>query len=86
LGDHQNRHAIWNINNWFAAPDFWELHWVTPSGSSFATYTIAVTRSGGSGESMVEGQICVTNGGGATENLQIVDAVQYKLDSGKFED
>jgi hypothetical protein len=29
----------------------------------------------------------VTNGGGsATENLQIVDVVQYKLDAGQFED
>jgi hypothetical protein len=81
---------IQNVNIRIIAPDFWELHWGDPdisSGSSAtATYTIAVTRSGGPGESMVDGQICVTNGGGATENLQIVDVVQYKLGSGKFED
>ena len=77
-----------DINIKIIAPDFWELRWSDPPGSSSATatYTIAVTRSGGPGESMVDGQICVTNGGGATENLQIVDVVQYKLDSGKFED
>jgi hypothetical protein len=73
------------------APDFWELHWGDPDisvdSSNTVTYTIAVTRSGGSGESMVDGQICVTNGGGvATENLQIVDVVQYKLGSGLFQD
>ena len=79
---------IRNVNVRIIAPDIWELHWLQPSGeSATATDTIAVTRSGGSGASFVDGQVCVTNGGGsATENLQIVDVVQYKLGAGKFED
>jgi hypothetical protein len=80
-----------DINLRIITPDFWELHWGDPDvhvgSSATVTYTIAVTRSGGPGESMIDGQICVTNGGGvATENLQIVDVIQYKLGSGKFED
>lgn len=35
----------------------------------------------------VTGEICVTNGGGVTtENLTIVDQVQYKVGSGQFQD
>jgi len=42
--------------------------------SGSVDYTIAVTKDAGTVEAYVDGQVCVTNGGGvATENLQIVD-------------
>jgi hypothetical protein len=41
-----------------------------------ATYTIALTKDGGTLEGYLDGEVCVTNGGArATENLQIVDNV-----------
>jgi hypothetical protein len=52
-------------------------------------YTLTTTRTPGApvDEYGVEGQICVTNGGAlATENLKIVDQVQYKVGSGAFQD
>ncbi len=66
---------------------------VTPStlnmfrgDSGDVTYTIAVTKDSGTDTFYVDGQICVTNGGAVpTENLAIVDEIQYKVGSGKFQ-
>jgi hypothetical protein len=80
--------STWEISK-TVTPDTWDLSAIfpTPSVSGTAQYAIAVTKLGGSGETYVDGQICVTNGGGvATENLQIVDVVQYKSGPGKFQD
>lgn len=52
------------------------------------TYTIAVTRSLVSEQDVygVSGQICVTNAGDVTtENLKLVDQVEYKTGAGQFQ-
>jgi len=52
-------------------------------------YTLNATRTAGAPTDVygVRGQICVTNGGGVTtQNLRIVDQVQYKVGSGQFQD
>jgi len=55
--------------------------------SATEQYTIAVTKDNGTDTILVDGEICVTNGGAfATENLKIIDTVQYKAGSGQFQD
>ena len=58
------------------------------NASQNLTYTITVTRSLASQTDVigVSGQICVTNGGDrTTENLKLVDQVEYKDGSGQFQ-
>jgi hypothetical protein len=61
-----------------------------PRGESVSvTYTITVERTTASETDTygVSGQVCVTNGGEVTtENLKIVDQVQYKDRSGQYQD
>ncbi len=65
-------------------PDKWDLF---RGDSGTSKYTITVTKKGHTDKYYVEGEICVTNGGNvATENLKIVDQVQYKTDGGQFQD
>ncbi|MBI3537144.1 MAG: hypothetical protein HY070_06275, partial [Chloroflexi bacterium] len=46
--------------------------------SASVSYTITVTKDSGTDSDRVDGQICVTNGGNfATQDLQIVDEVQF---------
>jgi uncharacterized repeat protein (TIGR01451 family) len=55
--------------------------------SAASEYTVTVTKDGGTDAASVEGEVCVTNGGERpTENLKIVDTVQYKTGSGQFQD
>lgn len=57
--------------------------------SGSVAYTLDATRTQVSSTDHygVSGQICVTNGGSVTtENLRIVDQVQYKVGSGQFQD
>jgi len=59
----------WTIDK-SVAPDNWNLFRGDAGTSQF---TIAVTKDAGTDTAWMEGQVCVTNGGGvATENLQIV--------------
>ncbi len=62
---------------------------VSPGASATLEYTLIATRTltAVTEQIGVRGEICVTNGGNrATENLTIVDVVQYKVDSGPFTD
>ena len=80
---HGKQTFSWDISK-SVSPDIWNLPLVETGTSQF---TIAVNKHPASEESYVEGQICVTNGGSVpTENLQIVEVVQYKTGSGKFLD
>jgi hypothetical protein len=55
-------------------------------GSGKASYTITLVKSDPVDRVWVAGEICVTNGGAAaTENLTLVDTVEYKTGSGKFQ-
>jgi hypothetical protein len=73
----------WDISK-SASPDIWNLPLVETGTSQFI---IAVNKVPASDESYVEGQICVTDGGSLpTENLQIVEVVQYKVASTRFQD
>lgn len=48
-------------------------------------YTVSLTKGPGIDRAVVEGEICVNNGGAKrTENLTIVDEIQYKVGSGKY--
>jgi hypothetical protein len=71
------------------------FHWtidksVTPShqdlfvgDSSTLNYTVSVTKDSGTDSYSVDGQVCVTNGGGvATQGLAILDQVEYKMPAG----
>ncbi len=80
---HFTRTFHWTIDK-KVAPDTWNL-FTGDSGTS--QYTIAVTKDNGTDTFSVDGQICVTNGGAAsTENLSILDVVQYKIGAGQFQD
>jgi hypothetical protein len=80
---HWKQTFAWDISK-TVSPDTWNLPLVETGTSQF---TIAVNKHPASDKSYVEGQICVTNGGSVpTENLQIVEVVQYKNGSGKFLD
>jgi hypothetical protein len=59
-----------------------------PTGQSVTvTFTITATRGEPRDIYGVRGEICVTNGGDrATQELQIVDVVQYKPGSGQFQE
>ncbi len=62
---------------------------ITGGSCGTVTYTVNVTRTLVSEQDVygVSGQICVTNGGAATtENLTIVDQVEYKTGPGQFQD
>jgi len=55
--------------------------------SAAEQYTVTVTKDNGTETYLADGEICVTNGGAyATENLNIIDTVQYKVESGQFQD
>lgn len=66
---------------------------VTPAGwnlfsgdTGTSEYTIAVTKTGFSDSGLVDGSVCVTNAGAVnTENLAIVDEVEYKTGSGQYQ-
>ncbi len=75
-----------------------EFHWtiaksVTPDtlnmfrgDSGGVVYTVTVTKDGGTDTIYASGSICVTNGGSfATENLVILDELQYKVGAGQFQ-
>ncbi len=54
--------------------------------SGTSTYTVSVVKEGYTDKIWVDGRICVTNGGEVTtENLTLVDQVQYKKGSGQFQ-
>jgi hypothetical protein len=73
----------WSITK-SASPDTWSL---LPLETGTSEYTVTVTKTAVSDETNIDGQICVTNGGSyPTENLQIVEVVQYKTGPGKFLD
>jgi hypothetical protein len=58
-------------------------------GCTTVNYTLNTTRSETSRTDLygVRGQICVTNGGAVTtENLTIVDQIQFKMGAGQFQD
>jgi len=49
-------------------------------------YTVSVDKTGSTDVFKVSGQVCVTNGGAVTtENLKLVDQVQYKIGPGMFQ-
>lgn len=53
--------------------------------SGTVQYTVSLTKTPGLQTASVSGEICVTNNGSfPTENLAIVDEVQYKIGSGPF--
>ena len=77
------RTYTWTISK-SVSPDSWEFY---PGDSGTSWYTVKVTKDAGTDAWWVEGQICVTNGGAvATENLKLVDRVQYKTGAGQFQD
>ncbi|MFQ3663365.1 MAG: hypothetical protein SNJ69_13335, partial [Chloroflexaceae bacterium] len=62
---------------------------IASGGSGTVEYMLTATRATVSQTDVygVRGQICVTNGGDRpTENLTIVDVVQYKTGAGQFQD
>ena len=80
---HFERTFHWTIEK-TVTPNKWDL-FTGDTGTS--QYTITVTKDEGTDAYYVEGQICVTNGGAvATENLTIVDHVQYKVGSGQYQE
>src|SRR5438874_10237529 len=80
---HMRRTFHWTIDK-SVSPASWDLF---SGDDGTSQYGIAVTKDGGTDEFLVSGQICVTNGGSAnTENLQIVDQVEFKTGSGQFGD
>ncbi|MFC1984202.1 cadherin repeat domain-containing protein, partial [Chloroflexota bacterium] len=73
----------WEIEK-TAAKDYWEL---VVGDEATSQYTITATKVGFENEIAVTGMIYVTNCGDVpTENLTVVDQVQYKLRSGKYQD
>ncbi|OGC81870.1 MAG: hypothetical protein A2V81_04740 [Candidatus Abawacabacteria bacterium RBG_16_42_10] len=55
--------------------------------SADVEYTVTINKDEGTDTYSVSGEICVTNGGEvSTENLTIVDEVQYKVGSGQFDE
>lgn len=89
------------LSAWKTAEGYWELQYdwtvaktadldqltLAPNTSGTVTFTITATRGQPTDVYGVRGQICVTNGGSRpTENLTITDVVQYKFDSGPFQD
>ncbi len=76
------REFEWTIDK-SVTPATWNL-FTGDSGTS--QYTITVTKSGPVDTYGVRGEICVTNGGDrTTENLKLVDQVEYKTGSGQFQ-
>jgi hypothetical protein len=76
------RRVDWEISK-SAYPDMLEL---SCNGSGEVTYTITVTKGVVSDIYGVQGKICVTNGGDRwTENLKLVDQVEYKTGAGQFQ-
>lgn len=72
----------WTIDK-SVTPDTWNL-FLGDSGTS--QYVVSVTKDGGTDESFVEGEICVNNVGRfPTQDLAVVDEVQYKVGSGQFQ-
>ncbi len=64
-----------------------ELHELDLGESASSEYTVSVDNTGYNDVYKVSGEICVTNGGEvSTENLKLVDQVQYKNGKGKFQD
>ncbi len=79
---HIERTFKWTIAK-SVTPVTWNLF---QGDSGTSQYTITVTKDAGTDVSYVSGEICVTNGGAvATQNLKIVDEVQYKVGSGQFQ-
>jgi hypothetical protein len=75
------RIITWSINK-SVSPSSWDLF---QGDSGTSQYTVSVTKNVVT-KKVVSGQICVTNGGSfATENLKIVDEVQYKVGGGQFQ-
>ncbi|NPV67354.1 MAG: hypothetical protein HPY64_09450 [Anaerolineae bacterium] len=76
------REFEWTIEK-SVTPATWNL-FTGDSGTS--QYTITVTKSAPVDTYGVSGQICVTNGGSVTtENLKLVDQVEYKTGAGQFQ-
>jgi len=78
---------------WERSYDWTVLKTATPLELTFGpspqtiTYQITATRLAPTDVYGVQGQVCVTNGGAVTtENLKIVDRVQYKTGAGAFQD
>jgi hypothetical protein len=80
---HLKRVWNWKIDK-SVTPDTWDLF---RGDSGTSEYTITVTKIDFTDTVYVNGSICVTNGGDFdTENLTIVDQVQYKDGPGPFQD
>ena len=80
---HWERTFKWTIDK-SASPDEWNLF---KGDAGTSNYVVAVIKDAGTDAYYVSGQVCVTNGGSyATENLSIVDEVQYKAGSGQFQE
>jgi len=78
---HFERTFHWTIDK-SVSPSHQDL-FVGDSGT--ANYTVSVTKDAGTDSILVDGEVCVTNGGSVTtENLAIFDQVEYKVGSGQF--
>lgn len=79
---HYERTFDWTIEK-SVIPDVLNL---STGKSGTVEYTITITKEDSTDKFYVAGEICVTNGGDlATENLKIVDEIQYKIGSGQFQ-
>lgn len=80
---------IYRFYDWSLSKSVTPLELTIPQGQSGTfQYTLTATRTLVSEEEVygVRGQICVTNGGDkATENLKLVDQVEYKDGAGQFQ-
>lgn len=81
---HFTRTFDWTIEK-SVTPESWDL-FIGDSGTS--RYTVSVTKDNGTDSAYVDGQVCVTNGGGvATEGLTIFDDILTKPQAGQqFQD
>jgi hypothetical protein len=79
---HWTRTFHWTIDK-AVSPD--TLNMFTGDSGS-VLYTITVTKDSGTDAILVDGTICVTNGGAVpTENLTLWDDVEYKVGAGAFQ-
>ncbi len=79
---HTVRTFSWGIAK-SATPTGWSLF---SGDTGTSEYTVTVTKTGFSDSGRVDGSVCVTNAGAVnTENLAIVDEVEYKTGSGQYQ-
>lgn len=79
---HRVRTFTWDLTK-SVTPAMWSMF---SGDTGTSEYTITVTKTGFSDSARVEGSVCVTNAGAlSTENLAIVDEVEYKTGSGQYQ-